>query len=86
MTKDSVPHLHELAPRLSGPGWATTGAASELATLFGRFLAELALGAPPAQIPFPVTPMRPIPGYVFTRTVARALVRYYRLRDRLEAI
>jgi len=35
--------------------------------------------------PFPVTTLKPIPGYVLTRTVARALVRYYRLRDRLEA-
>ena len=85
MTKDSVPHLHELAPGVwAGLGYNGRGVGT--ATLFGRFLAELALGAPPAQIPFPVSPMRPIPGYVFTRTVARALVRYYRLRDRLEAI
>jgi hypothetical protein len=28
--------------------------------------------------------MQPIFGYPFTRTVARALIRYYRLRDRLE--
>jgi hypothetical protein len=30
--------------------------------------------------------MQPIPGYVLARTVARALVQVYRLRDRLEAI
>lgn len=85
MTQDSIPHLHELAPRLwAGLGYNGRGVG--LATLFGRWLAELALGKETAEIPFPVTAMRPIPGYVFTRTVARALVRYYRLRDRLEAI
>jgi glycine/D-amino acid oxidase-like deaminating enzyme len=85
MTQDSIPHLHELAPGLwAGLGYNGRGVG--LATLFGRWLAELALGTKPSEIPFPVTAMRPIPGYVFTRTVARALVRYYRLRDRLEAL
>jgi len=84
MTKDSIPHLHELAPRLwAGLGYNGRGVG--LATLFGRWLAELALGASPADIPYPITPMRPIRGYVFTRAVARGLIRYYRLRDRLEA-
>jgi glycine/D-amino acid oxidase-like deaminating enzyme len=85
MTRDSIPHLHELAPGVWA-GLGFNGRGVGMATLFGRFLAELALGVPPAQIPFPVAPMRPIPGYVFTRSVARALVRYYRLRDRLEAV
>jgi glycine/D-amino acid oxidase-like deaminating enzyme len=85
MTQDSIPHLHELAPRLwTGLGYNGRGVG--LATLFGRFLAELALGAAPADIPFPVTSMRPIPGYVLARTVVCALVRYYRLRDRLEVL
>ena len=85
MTQDSIPHLHELAPGLwTGLGY--NGRGIGLATLFGRLLAQLALGAAPADIPFPVTAMRPIRGYIFTRTVARALVRYYRLRDRLEAV
>jgi len=85
MTQDSIAHLHELAPGLwAGLGYNGRGVG--LATLFGRWLADLAWGTKPSEIPFPVTAMRPIPGYVFTRTVARALVRYYRLRDRLEAI
>jgi len=84
MTRDHLPHLHELAPGLwAGLGYNGRGVG--LATLFGRWLAELALGARPADIPFPVTAMRPIPGYPFTRIVARALVRYYRMRDMLEA-
>jgi len=84
MTRDHLPHLHELAPGLwAGLGYNGRGVG--LATLFGRWLAELAQGARPADIPFPVTAMRPIPGYPFTRIVARALVRYYRVRDNLEA-
>jgi glycine/D-amino acid oxidase-like deaminating enzyme len=84
MTKDSLPHLHELAPGLWA-GLGFNGRGVGLGTLFGRLLAELALGARPADLPFPVTAMRPIPGYPFTRIVARALVRYYRVRDNLEA-
>jgi hypothetical protein len=84
MTKDSLPHLHELAPGLWA-GLGFNGRGVGMATLMGRWLALLARGTRPADIPFPVTAMRPIPGYPFTRIVARALVRYYRLRDRLEA-
>jgi len=84
MTKDSLPHLNELAPGLWA-GLGFNGRGVGMATLFGRLLAELALGARPADIPFPVTAMRPIPGYPFTRIVARALVRYYRVRDSFEA-
>ena len=74
MTKDSLPHLHELAPGLWA-GLGFNGRGVGIGTLFGRLLAELALGARPADLPFPVTSMRPIPGYPFTRIVARALVR-----------
>lgn len=84
MTRDYLPHLNELAPGLWA-GLGFNGRGVGMATLFGRLLAELALGARPADIPFPVTAMRPIPGYPFARIVARALVRYYRVRDNLEA-
>ncbi|MEP7209000.1 MAG: FAD-binding oxidoreductase [Casimicrobiaceae bacterium] len=84
MTPDYLPHLHELAPGVwAGLGYNGRGVG--MATLLGRLLAELARGARPADIPFPITAMRPIPGYPFTRIVARALVRYYRVRDNLEA-
>ncbi len=83
MTNDFMPHLHQLAPGL----WAALGYCGRgvgMGVLLGRFLAELAQGTRPADIPFPVTAMKPIFGYPFTRTVARALVRYYRVRDRVE--
>ena len=84
MTRDHLPHLHQLAPGLWA-GLGFNGRGVGMATLVGRLLVELALSARPADMPLPVTAMRPIPGYPFTRVVTRALVSYYRLRDQLEA-
>ena len=84
MTQDHIPHIN----RLDNGLWAALGYNGRgvgMATLFGRFLADLALGVRPQDIPFPVTSMRPIFGYPYTRLVARALVSYYRIRDQLEA-
>jgi len=84
MTQDHLPHLHRLDDGL----WAALGYNGRgvgLATLLGRHLAELASGAAAQDIPFPVTAMRPIVGYPFTRLAARVLTEYYRVRDRLEA-
>lgn len=84
MTQDHVPHLN----RLDNGLWAALGYNGRgvgMATLLGRFLAELASGVPAKDIPFPVTSMRPIFGYPFTRLVARVLTGYYRARDQLEA-
>lgn len=84
MTEDHIPHLNRLDTGL----WAALGYNGRgvgMATLFGRYLAELASGARPQDIPFPVTSMRPIRGYPFTRLAARVLTSYYRVRDQLEA-
>jgi glycine/D-amino acid oxidase-like deaminating enzyme len=85
MTKDHLPHLHQLASGV----WTVIGYNGRgvgLGPLLGRFMGELALGKNPADIPFPITAMKPIFGYPFTRTVARALVRYYRYLDQREAV
>ena len=84
MTEDHIPHLHKLDEGV----WAALGYNGRgvgMATLLGRYLAELASGARPDDVPFPVTAMRPIFGYPFTRIAARVLIRYYRFRDLLEA-
>lgn len=84
MTQDHIPHLHRLDSGL----WAALGYNGRgvgMATLLGRFLAELASGTAPKDIPFPVTSMQPIFGYPFTRLAARVLTGYYRVRDQLEA-
>lgn len=84
MTRDHLPHLHELAPGLyAGVGFNGRGVA--MGTLMGSFLAHLALGRPREEVPFPVSPLRPLPFHALNRSVVRALVRWYRLRDSLEA-
>ena len=85
MTQDHLPHLHRLADGVwSALGYNGRGVG--MATVLGRFLAELVSGTRPADIPFPVTAMQPIFGYPFTRIAARALIGYYRARDQLEAV
>ncbi len=84
MTQDHLPHLHRLDDGL----WTALGYNGRgvgMATLLGRFLAELASGVSPNDIAFPVTSMRPIFGYPFTRLAARVLTGYYRARDQMEA-
>ena len=57
LTKDRLPHLHEPAPGLlAGLGYNGRGVAMSL--VMGRVLAERALGADPALLPFPISPIR----------------------------
>lgn len=82
MTRDHLPHLHELAPGLlAGLGYNGRGVA--MATLMGRLLAQRVLGAGAAELGFPVTPLRPIPFHRFSRLAAAAAIGYLRAADRL---
>ena len=85
VTTDHLPHLHELAPNLyAGLGYNGRGVA--MATLMGRFLADLAAGADPQDIPFPMTRPKQIPLHFLRRPMLMAMVQAYRLRDRLDQI
>ncbi len=58
LTNDRVPHFHEPAPGLTaGMGYNGRGVAISL--VMGRVMAERALGADPASLPFPDTPVSP---------------------------
>lgn len=58
LTTDRVPHFHEPAPGLTaGMGYNGRGVAISL--VMGRVMAERALGADPADLPFPDTPISP---------------------------
>jgi glycine/D-amino acid oxidase-like deaminating enzyme len=82
MTRDHLPHLHELAPGLlAGLGYNGRGVA--MATMMGRLLALRALGTPAAELGFPVTPLRPIPFHALSGIGARATIQYLRLADAL---
>ena len=52
----------------------------------GRFLAELATGADPKDVPFPMTRPKQIPLHFLRRPMLMAMVQAYRLRDRLDRI
>jgi glycine/D-amino acid oxidase-like deaminating enzyme len=80
MTRDHLPHLHELAPGLlAGLGYNGRGVA--MATVMGRLLARRALGAPVVELGFPVTPVLPMPFHALSGLGARATIQYLRCVD-----
>jgi len=82
MTRDHVPHLHELAPGvLAGLGYNGRGVA--MATMMGRLLALRALGTPVVELGFPVTPVLPIPFHGLSGLGARATIQYLHIVDGL---
>jgi glycine/D-amino acid oxidase-like deaminating enzyme len=82
MTRDSLPHLHELAPGLlAGLGYNGRGVA--MATVMGRLLARRALGAAAEELGFPVMPLRPMPLHGLSGIGVRATIQYLRLADAL---
>jgi len=82
MTRDHLPHLHEVAPGLiTGLGYNGRGVA--MATVMGRVLADWALGVPGPELAFPVTPLIPIPLHRFNQFGARMAVQGLRAMDGL---
>jgi glycine/D-amino acid oxidase-like deaminating enzyme len=78
MTRDSLPHLHELAPGLfAGLGYNGRGVA--MATVMGRLLARRALGVSVGELGFPVSPVLPMPMHALSGVGARATIQYLRL-------
>ena len=82
MTRDQLPHLHELAPGLlAGLGYSGRGVA--MATVMGRLLARRALGAQVVELGFPVSPVLPVPFHALSGIGARATIQYLRFVDGL---
>lgn len=85
MTRDHLPHLHELAPGLlAGLGYNGRGVA--MATVMGRLLARRALGASVMELGFPVTPVLPLPLHALSGLAARATIQYLRFVDALSRL
>jgi len=83
ITEDRVPHFHEPAPGLlAGLGYNGRGVAMSL--VMGRVLAERTLGADPASLPFPVTPIQRMRFRNTQVAGAGAAMSFLRLRDSLE--
>jgi glycine/D-amino acid oxidase-like deaminating enzyme len=84
LTADHLPHLHEPRPGvLIGLGYNGRGVA--MATVMGKLLADRALGAPHAEIGWPVTPVAPIPLHRWRLPAMALVVRWKRFRDWLDA-
>jgi glycine/D-amino acid oxidase-like deaminating enzyme len=85
ITRDHLPHLHELAPGLlAGLGYNGRGIA--MATVMGRLLARRALGTPVVELGFPVSPVLPIRFHDMSAIGARAAMQYLRWVDGLARV
>lgn len=84
ITRDLVPHVHELAPGLwAGLGYSGRGIAA--ATIIGRDLASLARGGSRSALAFPLTPLKPLPSRTISKAAVAATMAAYRVLDRLDA-
>jgi glycine/D-amino acid oxidase-like deaminating enzyme len=80
ITKDTMPHIHMLAPGLfTALGCNGRGVAA--CTTTGRLLADLALGTAPADLPFPVTAPDRYALHALRKVGIFAFSQYYRLLD-----
>jgi glycine/D-amino acid oxidase-like deaminating enzyme len=83
LTVDHLPHLHEPRPGvLIGLGYNGRGVA--MATVMGKLLADRALGASPAEIGWPVTPIEPIPLHRWRLPAMALVVHWKRFQDWLD--
>jgi glycine/D-amino acid oxidase-like deaminating enzyme len=80
ITRDTMPHIHMLAPGLfTALGCNGRGVAA--CTTIGMLLADLALGTAPADLPFPVTAPDRFALHALRKVGVFALSQYYRLLD-----
>ena len=84
LTADHLPHLHEPRPGvLIGLGYNGRGVA--MGTVMGKLLADRALGASPAELGWPVTPIAPIPLHAWRLPVMALVLHWKRFQDWLDA-
>ena len=83
LTADHLPHLHEPRPgALIGLGYNGRGVG--MATVMGKLLADRALGASPAELGWPVTPIAPIPLHAWRQPVITLVLHWKRFQDWLD--
>ncbi|HEY6633230.1 MAG TPA: FAD-dependent oxidoreductase [Rhizobiaceae bacterium] len=83
ITPDHLPHIHSPEPGLIAVV-GCQGRGVGLMTLLGRHLAKHLLTGDPASLPFPVTPIRPIPFHAFRQLGVAAMITWYRTLDAFE--
>jgi glycine/D-amino acid oxidase-like deaminating enzyme len=80
MTLDHLPHLHEPEPGLI-VAVGCQGRGIGLMTALGPSLARYVASRDPAELPFPITPIRPIPLHRFRHLGIGAAIAWYRTID-----
>lgn len=83
MTLDHLPHVHEPERGLIVAA-GCQGRGVGLMTALGPRLVDYLVSKDPEQIPFPLTPIRPIPFHAFRNLGIAAAIAWYRLVDMLE--
>lgn len=83
MTLDHLPHIHEPEKGLLAVA-GCQGRGVALMTALGPRLADFIEGGDPAVLPFPVSPIRPIPFHALRQIGVGAVVTWSRMRDALE--
>ena len=83
MTPDHLPHIHEPEPGLV-TAVGCQGRGIGLMTALGARLAAYVVDGDAAHLPFPVSPIRPIPFHSFRQIGVAATIAWYRMLDALE--
>ncbi|MFD1987517.1 NAD(P)/FAD-dependent oxidoreductase [Mesorhizobium newzealandense] len=83
MTPDHLPHIHEPEQGLLAVV-GCQGRGVGLMTALGERIATYLSSGDARQLPFPVSPIRPIPFHAFRQVGVAATIAWYRLLDALE--
>lgn len=83
MTPDHLPHVHEPEKGLIAVA-GCQGRGVGLMTALGERVAAYLTGGDPKSLPFPLTPIRPIPFHRFRQIGVAAAITWYRMLDALE--
>lgn len=83
MTPDHLPHIHEPEQGLVAVV-GCQGRGVGLMTALGERIATYLSNGDARQLPFPLTPIRPIPFHAFRQVGVAATIAWYRLLDALE--
>lgn len=85
ITPEMMPHLHEPAPGvLAGVGFSGRGIA--MTSVMGRALAGKLLGTPAETLPFPVSPISPMPLHSITSRFIPLMAPAMTLKDRFDTL
>ncbi len=85
VTPEMIPHLHEPQPGiLAALGFSGRGIA--MTSVMGRTLSKKILGARDDELPFPVSPIKPIPLHSALRTIMPLAAPAMSFKDRIDTI